>query len=205
MQLLLIRTAALAIAMASVIATAAAANSGAMLPSKLVSGERVVWVPEELDLLLRSLDGEIRDPAKRAELAQIVHSESRALRIDPLYVLAIMKVESGFRADVVSPRGAVGLLQVKPRTARSVAQAEARSGAVAQAVRLEDPKTNVALGLRYLRQLEDEFSDPEIALAAYNMGPTLVRNRLEARQPVPRGYAQRVRSAYRALRAGSES
>jgi len=201
----LIRIPLLAIALVWVLAATAPANSGASLPRALDSGEHVVWVPAEVARLERSLDGEVRDPALRAELAQVVHSESRALRIDPLYVLAIMKVESGFRADAVSPRGAIGLLQVKQRTAESVARAEPQGRVAAHAVRLRDPKTNVALGLRYLRQLEREFRDRETALAAYNMGPTRVRSRLRARQPVPRAYAKRVLSAYQAFKADSES
>jgi soluble lytic murein transglycosylase len=187
------------IAIVWVMVTSAPANPGSTLPIGSVSGERVLWVPTEVERIERSLEGEIADPVTRTELAQIVHSESRALRIDPLYVLAIMKVESGFRADIVSPRGAVGLLQVKPIAARSVMRAEAVRGEAVAAVRLRDPKVNVALGLRYLQQLEKQFPDRPTVLAAYNMGPTRVRQRLAARQPVPRGYANRVLSAYRAF------
>jgi hypothetical protein len=205
MRHLLVRVPLLIVAVAWVLATFGPANSGSTLPAGVASGEHVVWLPDDVDHIERSLVGEMRDPVTRAELAQIVYSESRARRIDPLYVLAIMKVESGFRADAVSPRGAVGLMQVKPVAARSVMRAETDRDESIKAARLRDPKTNVALGVRYLQQLEEQFSDRETVLAAYNMGPTRVRRRLAARQPVPRGYAKKVLSTYRAFQAGADS
>ncbi len=205
MRHILIRVPLLAIAIAWVLAASVQANSNSTIPANTSSGERVLWLPEGIQQIQRSLAGEMRDPAERVELAQIVHSESQALSIDPLYVLAIMKVESGFRADVVSSRGAIGLLQVRPIAARSVMRAESSRDEPVQAVRLSDPQTNVAYGLRYLQQLEEQFSDQETALAAYNMGPTRVRQRLAARKPVPKGYAKKVLLTYRAFQAGAES
>ena len=205
MRHILIRMPLLAIAIAWVLAASVQANSNSTIPASTSSGERVLWLPADVERIQRSLAGEMRDPAARVELAQIVHSESEALSIDPLYVLAIMKVESGFRADVVSSRGAIGLLQVRPIAARSVMRAESSRDEPIQAVRLRDPQTNVAYGLRYLQQLEEQFSDQETALAAYNMGPTRVRQRLAARKPVPKGYAKKVLLTYRAFQAGAES
>jgi soluble lytic murein transglycosylase-like protein len=166
----------------------------------LRSGERVHWLPSEVGRLVTSLLAEGTDVADAAELAQVVHSESRRLGVDPLYVLALMKVESGFRANAVSRRGAIGLLQVRPIAARSVARVE--PAAHLGATRLDDPRTNVALGLRYLQHLEEQFGDRATVLAAYNMGPTRVRRQMAERKPVSRAYAQRVRAAYRALRSG---
>jgi len=205
MRHILIRIPLLAIAMAWVLAASVQANPNSTIPENTSSGERVLWLPRAVEQIQRSLAGEMRGRAERVELAQIVHSESQALSMDPLYVLAIMKVESGFRADVVSSRGAIGLLQVRPIAARSVMRAETTHDEPIQAVRLSDPQTNVAYGLRYLQQLEDQFSDQETALAAYNMGPTRVRQRLAARQPVPKGYAKKVLLTYRAFQAGAES
>jgi soluble lytic murein transglycosylase-like protein len=170
------------------------ANLGAMVAPEVRSGELVLWVPDEIGSIELSLLREIGDPVEAAEIAQIVHSESRALDLDPLFALALMKIESGFRADAVSPRGAIGLLQVRPVAARAVAR-----GGVRAAARLADPRTNVAIGLRYLRKLERQFPDRVTALAAYNLGPTRVRSRLARREPVPRAYARRVLAAYRAL------
>lgn len=177
-------------------------NRGATIGVGLRSGERVHWLSREIGFLVGSLVAEGADGAVAAEIAQVVHSESSRVDVDPLYVLALMKVESGFRAGAVSPRGAVGLLQVRPIAARSVARADAVTGRPLAAARLDDPRTNVALGLRYLQRLEEQFSDRPTVLAAYNMGPTRVRRQLAEHRPVPRAYAKRVRAAYRALRAG---
>ncbi len=173
--------------------TARVANVDAALPPNTRSGERVRFVPEEILPLLHLIEAEGTGRIAAAELAQIVHSESQALRIDPLYALALIKIESGFRADAVSARGAMGLLQVRPLAARSLA--------AARAVRLGDPRTNVAVGLRYLRQLERQFDDETMALAAYNIGPTRVRHHLERGTHVPRAYAERVLATYHALAA----
>jgi soluble lytic murein transglycosylase len=197
-----LRSSLIVICVTLVVAYPTWANVGGHLAPGSRSGERVRWEPPQLRRVLRSLRDEVRDPAVAAELAQVVHSESNQVAVDPLYVLALMKVESGFRADAVSPRGAVGLLQVRPTTARGIVRAESVAAAGPHAVRplrLRDPRTNVALGLRYLQELEEEFTDPADVLAAYNMGPTRVRRRLAERKSVPRGYADRVRAAYRAF------
>jgi soluble lytic murein transglycosylase-like protein len=184
------------------VAVPAAGNIGGALPATLRSGQYVRWMPSEIDALMRALRTEGSGRADAAELAQIVHSESSALHVDPLYALALMKVESNFRADAVSPRGAVGLLQIRPDTARSVARIRPQTsiaGRPLRITRLRDPRTNVAAGLRYLRRLEKQFQDPATALAAYNLGPTRVRRDLKAGKPPPRAYADRVLTAYRAL------
>ncbi|HEY2388133.1 MAG TPA: transglycosylase SLT domain-containing protein [Candidatus Binatia bacterium] len=187
--------------------TAKVANVDAALPPRTRSGERVRFVPEEIRPLQRLIQAEGRGYGEAAELAQVIHSESRALHIDPLYALALIKIESGFRADAVSGHGARGLLQVRPLAVRSIAMAGRQaapgtpSQTAAHAVRLADPRTNVALGLRYLQQLERQFDDEAMALTAYNIGPTRVRHRLERGAPVSRTYADRVLQAYHTLAA----
>jgi soluble lytic murein transglycosylase-like protein len=99
------------------------------------------------------------------------------------FVLAILEVESGFRPTAVSPVGAVGLLQLMPRTAGPLARelklSYARYGGIRQALR--DPYFNLTLGLNYLSQLRERYEglSPYWFLAAYNMGPTRL-NRLRA-------------------------
>lgn len=81
--------------------------------------------------------------------------------VDGLLLAAMVEVESGFRADVVSPQGAVGLLQVMPAT-----------GARYSAQDLLDPRTNLDVGSRYLSSLLKEFDgNLDLTLAAYNAGP----------------------------------
>jgi soluble lytic murein transglycosylase-like protein len=191
--------AVLAVASSAMI-TPRAANLSAALPSRLHSGAHVRWMPEEIGSLVRVLRAEGASRADAAELAQIVHSESSALHLDPLYALALIKIESNFRANAISKRGAIGLLQVRPNVARAVATSGALAASgEARAARLRDPQTNVAVGLGYLRHLERQFADRTTALAAYNLGPTTVRRRLQRGAPIPRGYADRVLATYRSL------
>jgi soluble lytic murein transglycosylase-like protein len=93
--------------------------------------------------------------------------EAAALDADvPLPMLiAVAKVESNLRVDASSPRGAHGLLQVLPSTAE-----ELRLDAF-------DVSENVLAGARYLRLLLDRFHSTELALAAYNAGPTAVERK----------------------------
>lgn len=87
---------------------------------------------------------------------------------------AVIATESGFDAAAVSPRGAVGLMQLMPATAeRFGVTADAKRTA---AQRLVDPATNVAAGTRYLRHLLDLFEGRmDLALAAYNAGEGAVQ------------------------------
>ncbi len=85
--------------------------------------------------------------------------------VDALLVAAIVEAESGFDPCAVSHRGAVGLMQVMPATAGSIALET-----------LSDPTLNVDLGTGYLRHLLDLYEgDLELALGAYNAGPANVR------------------------------
>jgi soluble lytic murein transglycosylase len=81
---------------------------------------------------------------------------------------AVMRRESAFRAPVRSTAGAVGLMQLLPRTARRLA---VLLGVEPDAAHLQRPEVNMALGARYLALLEDRFGAPAGAAAAYNAGP----------------------------------
>lgn len=99
---------------------------------------------------------------------------SRQHGIDYELLKAVIATESGFDSQAVSPKGAVGLMQVMPATAM-------RYGVVADAKnpvekKLTDPKTNIRAGARYLRYLLDMFPGRlELALAAYNAGEGAVQ------------------------------
>lgn len=79
--------------------------------------------------------------------------------VDPALVRAVIAVESAFDPQAVSRRGAQGLMQLHPRTARRLGVADPL-----------DPEQNVRGGTRYLRELLLRFDDLELALAAYNAG-----------------------------------
>lgn len=89
--------------------------------------------------------------------------------LDPWLVAAVVRVESNFRPSVTSPRGARGLMQLLPETARWVS--EQMGDAAFFEDLLYDPEVNVRLGTWYLADLLREFAGNEpTALAAYNAG-----------------------------------
>lgn len=89
--------------------------------------------------------------------------------IDPLLVAAVIRTESKFSPRVHSPRGAVGLMQLMPDTARWIAGELGEPFPGTQA--LENPEVNIRYGVWYLRSLQQEFSGNEmLVLAAYNAG-----------------------------------
>lgn len=79
--------------------------------------------------------------------------------IDPLLVKAIIKVESGGKPNARSRKGAVGLMQVMPATARQYGR-----------YNLKDPKQNITVGVRHFSNLKKRYKNTKIALAAYNAG-----------------------------------
>ena len=89
--------------------------------------------------------------------------------IDPALVKAVIAAESGFNPQAVSPKGAIGLMQVIPDTgARYGVTGDARRTA---SQKLADPKVNITTGVRYLSDLLRMFSgNLELVLAAYNAG-----------------------------------
>jgi hypothetical protein len=107
--------------------------------------------------------------------------------IDSALIMAVISVESGFNRFAVSPKGAMGLMQLMPATARRYGVAN-----------VYDPSQNISAGSRHLRDLLDEFADLRLALAAYNAGPEPVR-RLGRIPPYREtiGYVQKVTSIYR--------
>jgi soluble lytic murein transglycosylase len=94
---------------------------------------------------------------------------ARAVSLDPYLVAALINVESGFKPGEVSPRGAVGLMQVMPSTAAEVARGAGLKERV-NAETLTRPGTNLRVGTRYLAGLMEQYDSVEMALAAYNAG-----------------------------------
>ncbi|MFQ5720118.1 MAG: lytic transglycosylase domain-containing protein [Acidobacteriota bacterium] len=116
-----------------------------------------------------------------------IHRIAAHYEVDPRLVHAIIEVESGYDARAVSSRGAVGLMQVMPDTAREVG-----------ILNPGDPYANIVAGVRHLRDLLDRYEgDVDLALAAYNAGAGAVRRH----GGVPpyqetRRYVERVRRIY---------
>lgn len=90
--------------------------------------------------------------------------------LSPSLVFAVARTESNFRAEAISPRGAVGIMQLMPETAQFIAK---RYGL--QGERLTDPQTNVKLACLYLSYLKGRFPSEATLLCAYNAGEGTVR------------------------------
>lgn len=131
-------------------------------------------------------------------VARALASEAEAVRVDPLLVLAMIEVESGFDADAASQAGARGLMQLLPSTMQREAEA---LGLVN--VRLDDPVANVRAGIRYLRRCLDAYpGHADLALMSYNSGPNRVLEFLNE-GAVPDWasvYPRRVEAAWSRLR-----
>jgi len=129
---------------------------------------------------------------------------SKAQDIDYELLKALIATESGFDARAVSPKGAVGLMQVMPATAERYGVTGDKAMAVDR--KLADPRTNIRAGTLYLRYLLDLFPGKlELALAAYNAGEGAV---LRAGNKVPnypetQNYVKTVMQLYALLKPPS--
>lgn len=127
--------------------------------------------------------------------ASLVETAAAAHRLDPALVAAVIRVESNWQPRALSPKGARGLMQLMPATARRLGVTKAF-----------DPAQNVTGGVRYLSLLADRFGEHEVekVLAAYNAGEGAV----EEYEGVPpyretRDYVRKVLALWEAARAGS--
>lgn len=97
-----------------------------------------------------------------ADLMQIAQQAAATFGVDPNLVMRVMQVESGGNRGAVSPKGAIGPMQLMPDTAKELG------------VDPRDVQQNIYGGVRYLAQQLQKYKDPELALAAYNAGPGAV-------------------------------
>jgi soluble lytic murein transglycosylase-like protein len=129
---------------------------------------------------------------------------ARTSGIELALLKALIATESGFDAAAVSPKGAVGLMQVMPATAQRYGVIGDRKMTVGR--KLADPRTNIRTGTKYLRALLDMFhGSVELALAAYNAGEGAVQR---AGNKVPnfpetRNYVKTVMQLYALLKPPS--
>jgi soluble lytic murein transglycosylase len=183
------------------------------LYQRLASAERAFRIGqgaatfEELNLAPRSDRRWLWDCVYPRPYAELVERQSSDHGIEAELIYAVMRQESGFRPEVVSPARAVGLLQIMPSTGERLAR---ELGVDFAPERLREPPTNVRLGALYLRKLLDLFDgNLPLAVASYNAGPNAVLRWLDggrsldtdlfvARIPYTetRGYVERVLSNY---------
>lgn len=98
-----------------------------------------------------------------ASVNQFIRQTADRYQLDPLMVDSVIQVESNYNPFAVSPKGARGLMQLMPETARRLAVKDSFN-----------PWENIDGGVRYLKYLFDLFGDSRLALAAYNAGENAV-------------------------------
>ncbi|MDR2017825.1 MAG: lytic transglycosylase domain-containing protein [Syntrophobacterales bacterium] len=127
--------------------------------------------------------------------AEIIYEESRQKRIDYRLVLAVMKVESNFQHDAVSNRGARGLLQLMPSVAKFIAK---DAGIQWHGVKtLDEPTKNIKIGIHHLSSLLDDFESLNLALHAYHVGPTRLKEILSEQHKPDKKFLNLVLKEYK--------
>lgn len=135
-----------------------------------VTGGGVVTVPSEIvaNIVPNEIVEQGEDPARLTlfpQLEEFIVPAASKYGVDPNLVAAVIWAESSGDPNAVSTKGAKGLMQLMPETARYLG-----------VERILDPGENVDAGTRYLRQMLDAHGhDVKLALAAYNAGPEAVR------------------------------
>jgi soluble lytic murein transglycosylase-like protein len=128
------------------------------------------------------------NPAHRREFASMVSVAAKLHGLDPALLHAIVTVESGYNPKALSPKGAAGLMQLTPETAKRYFVSN-----------IWDPRQNLNGGARFLRDLLARFdNDLGLALAAYNAGEGAVIQHGNRIPPYPetRAYVPRVLQHY---------
>ncbi len=124
---------------------------------------------------------------KRALYSPLIEKIAKKYDLEPALLHAVIRAESSYNPRAVSPKGAVGLMQLMPETARRYGVEDRH-----------DPAKNIDAGSRYLRDLIDTFGDIKLAVAAYNAGEAAVRkygNRIPPYRET-RHYVSRVLNFY---------
>ncbi len=123
----------------------------------------VVRVDSKTGRLIRVTLGQRGNAGKTAAPAAsvdaLVRTAARSHDVDPLLVQSVIQAESAFQPLAVSPKGAEGLMQLMPATARRFGVSD-----------IFDPQENIEGGVKYLKYLRDLFQDDRLAIAAYNAG-----------------------------------
>jgi hypothetical protein len=124
----------------------------------------------------------LAQPAAAVPYAEIIDKVAREQGVDANLVKALIQVESAYQQRARSPKGAMGLMQLMPATARQYAVADPY-----------DPQSNIEAGIKHLRMLLARFPTTAWALAAYNAGESAVE-RFRGVPPYPetRDYVSRI-------------
>lgn len=130
---------------------------------------------------------------KKRPFANLIAKVAQEQTLSEHLLHGVIYAESNYNALALSPKGAAGLMQLMPATARELGVKD-----------VWDPLSNIRGGARYLKQLMKMFdNDLSLVLAAYNAGPGAVRTRGDSIPPFPetQRYVARVTEHYQRLQA----
>jgi hypothetical protein len=117
-------------------------------------------------------------PPPTESVDSVVDEASRRFSIPALWIRSVIQVESGGNAQALSPKGAMGLMQIMPRTYAALRQAFGLGADPYQ------PRDNILAGAAYLREMLDLYGTSGF-LAAYNAGPARYNEHLTTGEPLP--------------------
>ena len=103
-------------------------------------------------------------PAGKADVDLLVEQSAATHGVDPILAKSVLQVESNYNQYALSPKGAMGLMQLMPATAKQLGVLNAF-----------DARQNIEGGVKYLRYLKTKFDDDRLVLAAYNAGEAAVK------------------------------
>ena len=166
---------------------------GEMMPE-----EGIPFVKEAVDIRKQALEkeNEIRLQNKLVAVAKKYHTSNELIklvydisldeRIDPELIYSLIWEESRFKPNAIGKIGEIGLMQVRPTTARYVDPASTRK-------KLFDPAYNIRIGISHLKdQLHYYQGNKKLALLAYNRGRGTVNRHLSEGSDPANGYASRI-------------
>lgn len=146
------------------------------------------------------------DHVSTADLTRHFMNLAHRHGFDPLFLMALIHVESRFNPEIVSPKGAVGLMQVMPDTAQYVLDREQVPYEIETlSEQLKDPFLNLSVGVSYLAELRNRYKgESKHFLAAYNAGPGRVDRQLKGlvgQIPQTELYVESIETGFHSFRS----
>lgn len=146
----------------------ATSQEGEASPPAATAGEEpAIDIDAEIEAAKRELES-LRGSPMKQDVSFLINDAAERYGVSPKLVNAVVKTESAGKSDAVSPKGAQGLMQLMPKTAKALGVEDPM-----------DPAQNIEGGVKYLAQLIKKFGDEKLALAAYNWGEGNIRKQLD--------------------------